>query len=82
MSRYIDSPNFSMPEQDMDPPGLTAEQEQEMFEQIATETMDLRAAIMNTLSDCCGELLDMTDRRKIVTEAFDAWVAAALGRPR
>jgi hypothetical protein len=80
VSRYIDSPNFVMPSRDMDPPSLTAEQEREIAEQHATETDDLRAAIADTLDDYGGELLDMDDRRRIVTEVFDAWAAKRIGR--
>lgn len=82
MSRYIDSLNFVMPEMDMDPPSLTAEQEEEIADQYGRETDDLRAAITDALAEYRGNLLDMADRRKIVTEALDAWCAAALGRVR
>lgn len=65
---------------DMDPPSLTETREREIAEQYETEVTDLRIAIMDTLSDYRGEHLDMDDRRKIVSEAFDAWAAALLAR--
>lgn len=79
MSRYIDSPNFTMPSRDMDPPSMTEAEEQELHEQIATERADLREAIMVALDEYCGEHLDMDDRRQIINDTFSVWRAKRLG---